>query len=301
MRKLLPITLALLIILILLTVSVHANVQAVQATDQATDPETVIRTIIAALNAGDVDEAIKLIADDAVLVHLPPPPGFQSAMDKEMLRTWWNEFAGRHGHIEITEIHVYGDKVAYSANISEDFFTTQGVPIMVANFVAIVQDGLLHSFTISFTKASQAIFGAALMRENNRTILQRAYTEVFNQGKLELLDKLIAPEAIDHSFPDLKGVDAFKTPISGLLKAFPDLQVTANLLVADGDSVMALATFTGTQQAEFLGVPPTGKQITWSHVDINRIKDGKVVEAWHIGAPQAILEALGYQLVPPAK
>jgi predicted ester cyclase len=96
-------------------------------------------------------------------------------------------------------------------------------------------------------------------------------------------------------------VDAFKLPIGGLLTAFPDLEVTPDFIVAEGDMVMALATFTGTHQAEFLGVPATGKQISWSHVDINRIQDGKVVEAWHIGSPGAILQALGYQLVPPAE
>lgn len=65
--------------------------------------------------------------------------------------------------------------------------------------------------------------------------------------------------------------------------------------------VMAMATFTGTHQAEFLGIPATGKEITWSHVDINRIQDGKAVEAWHIGVPGAILQALGYQLTPPTE
>lgn len=93
-------------------------------------------------------------------------------------------------------------------------------------------------------------------------------------------------------------MDAFKVPIGGLLTAFPDLQVSADMIIAEGDLVMAVATFTGTQQEEFLGIPPSGEQITWTHVDVNRIENGKVVEAWHVGSPQTMLAAMSG---PPAE
>jgi predicted ester cyclase len=301
MRKILMITVVLIAVLPLLTMSGHVGAQQSEPATQPTDPEGVLRAIFAALNGGDVEGAMALVAEDAVFVHIPPPPGIDDAIGKEGLREWWNMFVERHGRIEITEIYVHGDKVAFAANVSEDFFTSKGIPVMVAEMVAIVQGGLLESFTITFTEASGAIFAVAFSREENRAMLGRAYEEVFNGKNLAVLDEQIAPDAVDHSFPDLSGVDAFKIPIGGLLAAFPDLQVTPEFIVADGDMVMALATFTGTHQGEFLGVPPTGKQITWSHVDINRIQDGKVVEAWHIGSREAILQALGYQLSPPTE
>ncbi|MBV7338279.1 ester cyclase [Chloroflexi bacterium TSY] len=138
----------------------------------------------------------------------------------------------------------------------------------------------------------------AFVIENNKATLQRGYDEVFNGRNLDLLDEMIAPDAVDDGAPELSGVDAFKTPIAALLAAFPDLQLTTEMIVADDNTVMALATFTGTHEGEFMGIPGSGKQITWSHVDINRIEDGKVVEAWHIGT-EAMLQALGFQLAPP--
>jgi len=162
---------------------------------------------------------------------------------------------------------------------------------MFANYVAIVQNGKLRSLTVTLEAASEANLAAALVRANNVAILRRGYDEAFNNRNLTILEEDIAPNAIDHGTPELTGVDAFSMPISSLLEAFPDLQVTPELVVADENYVMALATFTGTHEVEFLGIPPTGKEVTWSHVDINRIEDGKVVEAWHIGTG-AMVEAL---------
>jgi predicted ester cyclase len=176
-----------------------------------------------------------------------------------------------------------------------------GVAYIELSGTAVVQNGLVVSETWLVSKESLARLEAAMALENNKAILRRAYEQVFSEGKLEVLDEDIAPDAIDHSFPELRGVEAFKEPMAGLRTAFPDLQAKPEFIIAEGDIVMALATFTGTHQAEFLGIPATGKQITWSHVDINRIQDGKVVEAWHIGAPGAILQALGAQLTMPTE
>jgi predicted ester cyclase len=73
-----------------------------------------------------------------------------------------------------------------------------------------------------------------------------------------------------------------------------------DLWVIEGDLLTAVVTVSGTHLGELMGVAPTGNKVTWSHIDIWRIKDGKIVEVWHNFPTADILEQIGYQLVPPA-
>jgi predicted ester cyclase len=301
MRRFGIITIALLAIL-LLTADVQVNAQQAQPATPPKDPESVYRAAYDAQNAGDVDAFVALFAEGAVSLALPPPPGTDGVLvGTEAIRNVTEELVARNIHTDFTDLHVHGDSVTFTALVVEDVFRDIGVFPVEFSGTAVVQDGLIQSEAWHIGKESLARLEAAIALQTNKELLRRAYKEVFNGKNLALLDEAIASNANDHSFPDLSGVEAFKTPIAGLLAAFPDLQVTSDFMVAEGDMVMALATFTGTHQAELFGVAPTGKQITWSQVDINRIQDGKVVEAWHIGSPEAILQALGYQLVPPTE
>jgi predicted ester cyclase len=283
----------------------HAHVrQETQSDDQGNDPETVVRTIFTLLTAGDIDGALALIADNSVSVFLPPPPGFENAMGKEQLREWWTEFNRRNGTVEITELYVHGDKVAFTVNVSEDFFTSLGVAPMVGNMVAIVQRGQLQSATITWTEASQAIFDLAFVRQQNRAlaeqIVERLYEEVFNQKNLDVVDELYAIDVIDHDLPDQDGLEAHKQGIADLFVALPDLQVTYEEPLIDDDRVSVRVTFTGTHEGEWLGIAPTSKVVEWSHVDTFRIEDGKITDVWHIVPVGQIQQQLGYHLVPQA-
>lgn len=301
MKKYRMLAIALMTILLLSTGS-QVIAQQAQPPASPRDPESVYRAAYDALNAGDVDAMMALYAEGAVSVALPPPPDTDGVfVGKEAIRNSINVWVAWHTHTDFTDLHVHGDSVTFTALYVDDVFREIGVFPVEFSGTAVVQDGLIQSEAWHIRPNSWARLEAAIALQTNKAILSRAYEEVFNGKNLEVLDEQIAPDAIDHSVPDLSGVDAFKIPIGGLLTAFPDLEVSPDLIVAEGDMVMALATFTGTHQAEFLGVPATGQQITWSHVDINRIQDGKVVEAWHIGSREGILQALGYQLAPPTE
>lgn len=304
MKKL--VTLTLILVLSLCTSAVHANDQAFQTSNQAPDAEAVIRSSVGALNSGDVEGALKFVADDVVAVFIPAPPGFQSAMDKKMLTAWWKTFASHHGRAEITELHAFGDKVVYNTNITEDSFTALGVPIMVGNFVALVQDDLIHSFSITFTKASQATLGIAIGRETNKAAIRRNYEELWSKGNLAVADEITDPKVIDHHSGDT-GTAGLKQVITLLRKAFPDLKVTINNLVAEGDLVVADVTFDegvykGGLPAAF-GVPNSaiGKSVKIQAMDVYRFKDGKIVEAWGLSDQLNWYKQLGVALAPPAK
>lgn len=75
--------------------------------------------------------------------------------------------------------------------------------------------------------------------------------------------------------------------------AFPDLHVTVEDMVAEGDKVVARVTMSGTHKGEFMGIAPTGKQITVGIIEILRIAGGKVVEHWNVVDSLGMMQQLG--------
>ena len=115
--------------------------------------------------------------------------------------------------------------------------------------------------------------------ENIKTV-ERLFDEVWNQGKLELIDELCAEGYTDHD-PLLGESDreAMKAAISGYRAAFPDLEFTIEEIFAAGDRVIVRWTASGTFENELMGLAPTGeKGSPVEGMGISRLEDGKVVE-----------------------
>jgi predicted ester cyclase len=131
--------------------------------------------------------------------------------------------------------------------------------------------------------------------EANKAVIQSLYEEVFNQHNPDFFAEVMdLPNLTGHALDF--GADGLDPVL--LLAGFPDLQVTVERMVAEGDMVVALLTFSGTHDGEFLGVAPTGKPMTFALIDIFRFQDGKVVEVWNYVPVPDILEQLGD---PPAQ
>ena len=129
-----------------------------------------------------------------------------------------------------------------------------------------------------------------MKNEASQAVVQRFYDEVFTQKKMAVLNELFAPNLVVHDL-DFGGVLP-GGDLPGTLAAFPDVVATVNLWVVEDDLVTAYVTYNGTHQAEFLRVPATGKAVTWSIIDIWRVKDGKIVELWHHIPNDDILEQI---------
>jgi steroid delta-isomerase-like uncharacterized protein len=135
--------------------------------------------------------------------------------------------------------------------------------------------------------------------ENNKALVRRFLEEVFNKKKLSVIDELIAPDHIDHSagaVGSAVGPEGSRQLIGMMLIAFPDLHVTIEDMIAEGDKVVFRMTMRGTQQGAFGSIPPTGKQMAVSTIDIVRIAGGKIAEEWGIDDMLGMLQQLG--LVP---
>ncbi len=130
--------------------------------------------------------------------------------------------------------------------------------------------------------------------EEHKAIARRAY-EIFSSGPLEAIDEVIAPDLVDHNAQpgQAGGIEGTRQLLGMLRAAFPDLRFTPEDLIAEGDRVVARVTLTGTHQGAFQGLPPTGKQVTISGIEIVRIANGKAVERWGQFDNLGMLQQLG--------
>ena len=136
--------------------------------------------------------------------------------------------------------------------------------------------------------------------EENKAVLRRYFEEVWNQGRLELLDELVAPSYENHdpAVPGLpRGPEGLTPIIAGFRAAFPDLHVTIDDQIAEGDKVVTRYTMRGTHQGAFMGLPPTGKHMAVSGIQIERVVQGQIVEHWRKSDDLGMMQQLG--ALPP--
>jgi steroid delta-isomerase-like uncharacterized protein len=133
------------------------------------------------------------------------------------------------------------------------------------------------------------------MAQDNRAIVDRINEEAFRQGDASVADEVFSEDFVEHNpMPGMSSDrDGFKQLIAGLHQAFPDLDVRIEDQIAEGDKVMERWVCTGTQDGEFMGIPPTGRRITVEGMDISRLEDGKIVEHWTQMDALAMMQQLG--------
>ncbi|HEX2174245.1 MAG TPA: ester cyclase [Dehalococcoidia bacterium] len=133
------------------------------------------------------------------------------------------------------------------------------------------------------------------MNEQMKQITRRLYEVGFAQGRLDVIDELIAPDAVDHAgLPGLPpGREGVKHFISMVRAAFSDIRFTVEDLIAEGDKVVARYRMTGTHKGEFLGIAATGRSVTVSGIDIIRFAGDKMVEHWGQDDQLGLLQQLG--------
>lgn len=132
--------------------------------------------------------------------------------------------------------------------------------------------------------------------EKNKELAHKLVEEVLNQGKINIVDKLLIPDFIEHEElpPGIPtGREAPKALFTMLHNAFPDFKATIEHLIAEEDKVILHMKWTGTQKGEFMGIPPTGKSISINVIDIIGINDGKFTEHWGVMDRMAMMQQLG--------
>ena len=126
----------------------------------------------------------------------------------------------------------------------------------------------------------------------DKLLIQRCIEEVINTGNVDTIAQFISPDCVDiyEGKRYFLGIDGAREHILGVRKTYPDLTVTVDKQIAEGENVASCITARGTHNDVWLGMTPTGKVVTYTGVNVNRVVDGRIVE--HGGAANMLLPLL---------
>jgi steroid delta-isomerase-like uncharacterized protein len=135
--------------------------------------------------------------------------------------------------------------------------------------------------------------------EEHTAVVLRFYEEVWNRGNGDVAFEVFADDYVRH---DLRPTRAIPGPAgqkaiaADFRRAFPDLRMTVDLVLAEGDLVAARWTTSGTHTGAWGGVEPTGRSMTFSGVNVFRFANGKVVELWNHRDDLGLMQQLGVEV-----
>ena len=161
-------------------------------------------------------------------------------------------------------------------------------------------------FSLSEQQKQQTALGQPQLQQdnnnNNNSISHMnksivvAFTQAFNNRNITALDKLVAANEVEHNSLAHQGLGGVKQYFRDLITAFPDLHITIDHIIAEGDTVAVFTNTTGTLAQQVMsnaGIPISGKNISFKTADIYRIADNKIAEHWDIIEGVNMLSNLG--------
>ena len=146
------------------------------------------------------------------------------------------------------------------------------------------------------TAGAETRAGSATKLAANRRLIERYFGDVWSRGDVDVLDDLLDPAYVNHtpSTPDPPpGPAGLKPIVRAFRSAFPDLRFTIDDVVVTPDHVVARVTMTGTHLGSLFGLPPTGRRVEVSQINIERVRDGRIVEHWRVTDELALMRQLG--------
>ena len=131
--------------------------------------------------------------------------------------------------------------------------------------------------------------------EDNKTLIRRLVDEVYNEGNLDVVDELVAPDVFNHAaVPEHQhGIAGFRHLIEWVREFSSDVHYDIDDIIAEGDKVAVRMTQSGTHTGTIRGIPPTGKRFSAEYVHWFRLADGKVAELWALTDHLSRLQQLG--------
>ena len=121
-----------------------------------------------------------------------------------------------------------------------------------------------------------------LTSEENKSIYRRYLQTIFNEGRLDKLNEFLVPDYVYRDAPPgtPPGLEAIRQVVTMFRTAFPDLQISIEDQIAEGDKVCSRAITRGTHRGEIFGLPPTGKAVSMRGMTIVRMVNGRIAESW---------------------
>jgi steroid delta-isomerase-like uncharacterized protein len=141
------------------------------------------------------------------------------------------------------------------------------------------------------TLASPAFAGE--LEEKNKAVARIVFEEVLGRGRIEENEKFYSPDFVAHGAKRDSGRAEDREATKGWRQAFPDLTMTVDKIVAEGDLVVVRFIGEGTNTGSGNGLPATGKHLKAAGITIFRIVDGKIKEEWSSFDQMDLLTQLG--------
>jgi steroid delta-isomerase-like uncharacterized protein len=126
-------------------------------------------------------------------------------------------------------------------------------------------------------------YAEKVVEMSNKQVIRRWFDDVWNQKNADAIPRLFAAEGMAHGLAadSIRGPEAFTAFQQAFVRAFPDLTITIDDLIEEGDKVVARWHAAGTLTGDGLGVTPTGKQMAITGLTIAIIRGGQIVEGWN--------------------
>jgi len=131
-----------------------------------------------------------------------------------------------------------------------------------------------------------------MAQDENRGLVRNYYEAVYNRRELGRLDRFLAPEFVSAGPGGRMDREAHATALA----AMPDICLTVEEQIAEGDAVVTRWSATGTQLGPLFGIPPTGRRVTATAIHIHHLRDGRIADQWEQFDTLGVLGQLG--LVP---
>ena len=247
---------------------------------QEMDPAAVIEAVYTAVSANDIEGAVALLADDAVLTLVPPPEGLDGTfVGKEEIGAWFENLAAGNVRYEFSDVMTNGDMATMTMVSYDDFFdNVVGGP---AEFdgVAVVQDGLWKSMSWVFTPEFMETFDAAMARQADAALVERILTEIWSEGNLDLVDELVAEDYVSHTWPIGEGRDDFIADVTSWREDFPGATIVVDRIVWDGNRAIMFNHYAGPGDS-LDKLPSENDPI--DDILVYQIENGQLSDRWYL-------------------
>jgi steroid delta-isomerase-like uncharacterized protein len=132
--------------------------------------------------------------------------------------------------------------------------------------------------------------------ENNKRLVRRLVEEIWNQGNLDVIDEIVTSDYVRHDpgWPEeISGREGLREKLCSIRRAFGDLEVTVEDLIAESDRVVVRWRMKGTHQADFMGIMPTRLDIALVGMSMHRMDNGQIAETWDGYDSLGLMQQLG--------
>ena len=135
------------------------------------------------------------------------------------------------------------------------------------------------------------------MAADVKAIVHRWFEEVWNQGRMETIDEMFPPRGVAHGLGEseapVRGPDAFKPFVRNIRESIPDLHISVEDIITEGDKTAFRVVLEGTHRGDGLGVAAPGRRVRVKGIVMLRLEDGQIVEGWNSWDRLGLLQQIG--------